>query len=983
MPRASGSGKRQQGATTTHRDSRHENGLVSPAKRTSGRKSNGQLDGSARSIHHVAGHAGPSPSPCPVPSHGQCNGTLSKNASDAATDARFGDPLRRASLGTYSEASSESDQSHMDDNGTAVGSGHRQIDVNAMKNVDVHRDSNPFEFAATVVKSLPMQDTLAILIILMHVPYMSLSLIYASFALITFVPPVTTKTGMNINLAEILDGNSHTPSLVTILCMDFFFFLVWVFLWQPIQDGILEFAKPVIAITLGGGTNAKDGTSRGVTSCFTWILLHQAIRATKSHWTIFARHLPESWSLPASLSESFESKSITYDKRSTHGWIQSTLAMHILTQGIVRFVREWYLKREKFNAASGGVDPEAGKLSSLGTSSGTNGAATGSSHSLDAAHDGGSNTADTDTSTSHAPSTTTASSNKKRRKQSAQVRLQQPLWSALASSKIVAVKEYELSQWAPDSNASSASDIHNLGSAPFDSQPRQIWISYIGSDEVCFNTSYFPDSPEMDPSQASARVGRHADSMRPTGVDASKPFYVRINNAFWQPTRIFPIHETDEVQNDGTRWTGDIYGLRPASTYACEFVDIQNGEVILSTTIRTGKETFRENDPLSPVSPPGQQPLRPDSPATIIRNSIAAEEARLADERSRLKTWRKESKSKLNCIRRENELVDNQLSTAGSSDEKHKQKIRQHETQKVQAERDTESLGEQIDSFNSSAELADRKKKLDRIYASEKKMFDAAQKYFEEYKTNLDRELNAKELEKVNLNFRRNKVSLRIDKVEKELRNIADANSRGLNEAERRRQERAAWSENKVLIESNFKDRISNAYSANVGRSERIKNLQAQLSGFHPFLATAANGMPMEIPAGVATGEPRHEAFRQHPSAWNPNPAVLPHYPTGMWAGSSGEVISSAVAPTTLPGAIWQPPPTAPSFEPRGIRSRGRSSSMLSDVSGFTEPSDEDSFKSPSGGPSRPGMDYSDRNGTNGSSGSTGSGSIGESASPK
>ncbi|KAG5952900.1 hypothetical protein E4U57_005756, partial [Claviceps arundinis] len=31
---------------------------------------------------------------------------------------------------------------------------------------------------------------------------------------------------------------------------------------HPIQDGILEFAKPVIAISLGGGTNAKDGTSR-------------------------------------------------------------------------------------------------------------------------------------------------------------------------------------------------------------------------------------------------------------------------------------------------------------------------------------------------------------------------------------------------------------------------------------------------------------------------------------------------------------------------------------------------------------------------------------------------------------------------------------------------------------------------------------------------------------------------------------------------
>ncbi|KAG5977289.1 hypothetical protein E4U55_006903 [Claviceps digitariae] len=991
MPRAAGSGKRQQGATTTHRESRHENGLVSPAKRGSGRKSNGQLDGSARSLDQVAGYAEPSPSPSPIPL-GQHNGTLSKDASDTAMDGSSCNSRRRPSFGTCSETSSESTPSHTTPNGAAVDAEHRQIDVNAMKNIDVHRDSGPLEFAATVIKSLPMQDTLAILIILMHVPYMSLSLIYACFALITFVPPVTTKTGMNINLAEILDGSSHTPSLVTILCMDFFFFLIWVFLWQPIQDGILEFAKPVIAITLGGGTNAKDGTSRGVTTCFTWILLHQTIRATKSHWAHFTRHFPASWPLPALLSDSLESRPIAYDKRSTHGWIQSTLAMHILTQGIVRFVREWYLKREKANAGSGVVDPESGKSSSLGTSGGTTNAFMSSSHSLDACHDGSSNAADTEASTSHALSTTTATSNKKRRKQSAQVRLEQPLWAAFASSKIVAVKEFELSQWGRNPNSSNATDRHNLGSASFDSQPRQIWISYIGSDEVCFNTSDFPDAPETDLSPASAKgSGGPTDAMRPAGVDASKPFYVRINNAFWQPTRIVAVQSTDEDETQGTRWTGDIYGLRPASPYVCEFVDIQSGEVIHATAIRTATETLRENDPLPPaVSGPGQPQLRPDSPATIIRNSIAAEEARLAEERSRLKTWRKESKTKLNAIRREIELVDNQLLSAGNSDERHRQKIRQHEIQKIQAERDTESLGEQLDRLNGSPELADRKVELEKMYADEKKLFDAAQKQFEEYTANLDREVKAKELEKVNLNSRRNKIGFRIDKVDKELRNLSDANRRGLGEADRRDQERASWLENNGAIKSNYLDRISQACNANASRTQQIQNLQAQLSTLNnnTFMAAAAMSNPMEGPAGGAEVDSGHLAFRQHPSSvWNPSPAVLPPYPASMWAGSSGDVLSSSGVPTTQPGnssTTWQPPPTAPPFEPRGTKVRGRSSSMLSNVSGFTEPSDEDSsHKSHVGGICRPGMNYSRRNGTSGSGGSTGSGSIGESRSPR
>ncbi|KAG6082523.1 hypothetical protein E4U15_002467 [Claviceps sp. LM218 group G6] len=1054
MPRASGSGKRQQGATTAHRDFKHENGLVSPVKRGSARKSNGQLDGSARSLDQVVGHAGPSSSPSPIP--GQRNASLSKDAPDAA-DGTSGNSRRRPSLGTYSEASSESVHSHAGLNGAAVDAEHRQIDVNAMKNLDVHKDSGILEFAATVIKSLPMQDTLAILIILMHIPYMSLSLIYACFALITFVPPVTTKTG--INLAELLDGNAHNPSLVTIFCMDFFFFLIWVFLWQPIQDGILEFAKPVIAISLGGGTNAKDGTSRGVTTCFTWILLHQALRATESHWAKFTRHFPASWPLSTFLSESFESfesKPTAYDKRSTHGWIQSTLAMHILTQGIVRFVREWYLKREKANAAAGAADTDANKSSSTGTSTGTTtGASTNGSHSLDAGHDANSNAAETEPSTSHTTSTTTtASSSKRRRKQSAQVRLEQPLWAAFASSKIVAIKEFELSQWGRNPNASNATDRHNLGSASFDSQPRQIWISYIGSDEVCFNTSFFPHQPEHDLPPASASVDGESDMMRPAGVDASKPFYVRINNAFWQPTRIIAVQETDDDETNGTRWTGDIYGLRPAATYVCEFVDIQSGEVIHSTTIRTANEALRENDSLPAAVPaPGQPPLRPDSPATIIRNSIAAEETRLADERARLKAWRKEAKTKLNTIRREIELVDNQLSSAGSSDERHRQKIRQHEIQKIQAERDIESLGEQLDKLNSSPELVERKRELDKLYAEETKQFEAAQKQFDEYTSNLDREVKAKELEKVNLKSRRNKIGLRIDKVDKELRNIADANRRGLGEADRRDQERATWLENSTAIKSNYMERISQACNANASRTQQIQNLQTQLSTLNnnnnnnnAFMTASPAAMSnhLDVVAADVDHHPGHMAFRQHASsAWNATPARLNPYPTGIWAGtgSSGDGISSVGSPlppapsapssapapapvlpppsssssslppttttTTQPGcggsgggsttssaSPWQPPPTAPPFEPRGHKSRGRSSSMLSNVSGFTEPSgDEDSFlKSP---PSRPGMNYFRRNGmgvgtgtgtgtgASGSGGSTGSGSVGDARSPR
>ncbi|KAK7426448.1 hypothetical protein QQZ08_007043 [Neonectria magnoliae] len=953
MPRASSSGKRQQGAAS-HRDTRHENGLVGPARRSSDKKGSAQLDGPARRSDTVAGAAGSS-----VLANGLANG--SKHSLDNSVDSRPNDDsLRRSSL--TSETSSESCISNMGTNGT-VDVGHRQIDVNALKNSDVHRDSGPFDLATTVLKSLPMQDTLAILIILMHVPPLSLSAIYTVFTFLTFVPPVTTSSGMNVNLAEIFDGNSTMPSLVTILCMDFFFLLIWLFLWGPIQDAILDFAKPVIAITLGGGTSTRDGTSRGLTTCFMWVVGHHLLLGTRAHWGRVVRHIPEHWRLPSVLNSPLQPTTTTYDKRSAYGWIKSVLAIHILTQGIVRYIREWYLRREKANASAGVSDPEAGKPLSV---------------SGDTTNDAGFATPDTEVSFQPAPGPSTS---KKRRKQSTQVRLQQPLWAALASTKIVMVKEYELSHAASESAGSNATDIHNLGNAPFNSQPSQIWISYIGSDEVCFSTSHFMESGD-DSSQLQPPNG-HAP--RPSGIDTSKPFYVRVNNAFWQPTRIFPVDDSSEDSEQGTRWTGDIYGLRPASKYVCEFVDTRTDRVLFTTSIRTIQETLREADGASTALPNGQRSLRPDSPATTLKTSIAAAEARLADEKSRLKTLRKEWKTRTNALKKDNELTDNQLASAGNHDEKYKQKIRQQETQKAQSDRETRQLVEQLKNFDSSPELADRKKRVEKLCSSEKKVFDAAQKTFKEHKSGLEKEVKVKEVEKSNLNTRRNKIATRIAKVENELANITDANTRGLDEAERRNQERAVWQDHVAGIEGNYNERLAQVRATNAARGEHIRNAQMQLQSFHDYM-NSANGMPFEMAAQPESSHPPQLGPPFQPTTsgpWNPVSTNLAQYSSSMWQ-HSGDMLPSVSAPTLPSVSMWQQPATtAHQFEPRVTRSRGRSSSMLSTVSGFTQSSGEELSSPPDPHSVRYIWEnYNRRQGSGGSSGSP-SGSSGDPTSPR
>ncbi len=931
MPRASGSGKRQQGGAGP-RESKHDNGLVGPGKRIAPKKSHGHLDGPARSPDNgaLAGPSSPPPHANGLNGIGKHDGAASAlaAASAATLDAR------RGSLGTSSESSS-SELSGAPAVANGV-DGARQIDVNALKNADVHRDSGPLDLASTVVRSLPVQDTLAILIILMHLPYVSLTIVYGLFATLTFVPPVMSKAGWNMNLGDIMDGISQMPSLATTMAMDFFFFLVWVFLWPPIQDFMLEFAKPVVAVTLGGGASAKDGSSRGVTACFIWMFLHKLVRASRVYWPQLARHVPDGWRMPAALRDSFLRPSAWQDKRDGHGWLQSILAIHILTQGIVRYVREWYLRRERFNS----TDPEAGKPGSAVVST-----ATSSGNDTSTAETSLVPPPDTETGLS---ATSSAAVAKRRRKQSAQVRLQQPLWAALASTKIVAMKEYEISSLKGVANKS---DIHNSGSTPsFDGQPKQIWISYIGSDEVCFNTSHFPE-PE-----AYAKVNGH--STTPAGVDTSKPFYVRINNAFWQPTRIYTIDDEKE-----THWTGDIYGLRPAAKYVVEFVDTKTDQVIFTTSIRTVKETLREDAPLVAGPASSQQALRPDSPATTLRTSIAAAEARLADEKNRLKTWRKDWKNRVNSLKRDNEAADNQLATAGNNDEKYKQKIRQQETQKAQAERDTERRATELDNFDTAPELTERKKKTERTFSAEKKVFDGAQKEFKCHKSLLEGEVKAKEVEKSNLNTRRNKIATRIAKIENELANLTDANNRGLDEAERRRQERVRFAEHTVAMENNYLERTNQAMATNASRREQLRALQAQVQAFQTYV-NPVNGMPIEAPPMMADA---HQPYGQSP--WNPNPAAASHFPGGPWGASSGDMLPPISAPTMPPGLPWHPPPTAAVFEPRGAKSRGRSSSMLSDVSGFTEASDE------AVEPARPA-------GRIGAHGSNSSGSVGEPSSP-
>ncbi len=908
MPRASSSTKRQQGASQHHRDTRHENGLVGPGKRIVKQKSQGPLNGNV--VAKPADDADSPPIPSTPPPNPIANGysKFPPVTPEMSAEHRTTESLRRTSLGGYSESSSSESYNSLLGNAAAAHENHRRIDVNATKNSNVHRDPGPLDFALTVLRSCPLQDTIAILIILMQIPPIALSGIYMLFTLLTFV---TTSSGLT--LSDVFEWNLGAPSLATVICVDGIVLLIWLFLWGPIQHIILDLAQMVIALGLGGGSSSRDGGSmKNSLICLSMILLSHGLRHTKMKYSSIGYLLGSSRFMTSDLDDPLESlDSIRgYDRVQSGwlGWVRSLLAIHILTQGLVKYIRYWYLRRERRDSlAQSAADPEAGKSCVIDV-------------------DGGFLTPDSDAA---ALQNTNALTTKKKRKQSAQIRTRQPLWAALASTKIVVVKEYELTHAASESAGSNATDIHNLGNAPFNTQPGQIWISYVGCDEVCFNTSHFPPHHTPETQHENPRI------------DLTKPFYVRVNNAVWQPTRMTPIENAEDC-GEGIRWSGDIYGLTPMSNYECEFVSTITHEVVFSTSVRTTQAKSADVDATASKGP-GQRSLRPDSPITTLKTSIAAAETKLAEERARQKALRKEFHRKTNAMKKENEKLSAAVQSAGTGDDKLRQKVQQNLTQQKQAEQAIANLEAELKEFEAVPEtLRSAWKSKHSLWNKEKVTYERAVAAFKSFKATVDDGIKGLEEEKTSLQTKRNKLSSRIAKVEGEHARIADANARGLDEAERRRQARETYENDIVNVERDLIDKINENEARIYKKDQEALALKNELDSFHTqqqAYAYAAASLDFSE-ANVHFSPPTSAAQLQTAQLQ----ASVSHAPsfdsTTAWNNS---LYSSS---------LWGPSPLAPAFTPLSgatshlhqprKKARGRSSSMLSDVSGFTQSSAPD-----------------------------------------
>lgn len=355
-------------------------------------------------------------------------------------------------------------------------------------------------------------------------------------------------------------------------------------------------------------------------------------------------------------------------------------------------------------------------------------------------------------------------------------------------------------------------------------------------------------------------------------------------------------------------------------------------------------------------APPSQ--LRPhESPATTIKASIAAQESKLYEEKTRLKTLRKENNRRINALKKEIDRLTASAQSAGGNDEKLKQKITQNTVQQKQAEQAIETLEAELrDVSVVPEELLSRHRNKKSEWDRERALFDGAVASLKSFKSAVDSELRTLEEEQGSLQAKKNKIASRIAKADSDHTRIMDANAQGLDEVERRNQERTSIESDILQASRNYSERIAAIQASNEEKVHTINTMHETMRSFYSSFDSERPYEDRGLPAsGTAvsgvSGTPGASL-----GAWSSHqapPSSL--YSLGsLWSipgmpASGQSPIPSTIAPA--PTYTQAPPLHTGSFT-QLPKMRGRSSSMLSDVSGFTQSSaaEEDAMGSTSAG---------------------------------
>lgn len=897
-------------------DKRHENGLAPPGKPITRRSSNGQLNGQSGS--KIAS----STSQVFAPSTGVNAASKSSRPADLASLAQ----QHHAALLDSTERDRKDSDASGEDGGRCGGTGDINHDpastpcVEAQTPVYTGRGrpaiSGRLATVSTLLSYYPLRDAISILILLLSLPPTLVLVIQTLFTSLTFVPPTVNISLATLpNVKEMFNStNFGYPALATILIVDLIFWVCWMPVWKPLQGMFLDMSQAVIAVSLSGASASASGPTYSIATTTSIVFIVHVLRYQAIHLTAldYLRSVVHKMGIGIPIDVPFVATNYVNLPSIDRGWfytvLRTVLGIHIVSQGVTICVRRSLVKANEQGQGAPTIttsepDAAAGSLPIT--------APEASSHVVNAQ------------STDHRPpgippsqrETNQRDSTRKKRKQANQIRSQQPLWAAIASTKVTFVKEMEQRDGADDAREAARMETSMSFSSSHSKAPSgcRMWICEVRHSEILFNV-------ELPAEAAIEQMTDAGDGPSASTIDKSKPFYVRVNGASWSSVRLSMGSSSDEAGNPtGDRYDGEISGLAPLSSYNCEIVGVASQSVLCSTSVITQAAPTAEQA-TSVSSQPLPQSLRPSSPITTLKQSIQQAESRLNEARTRLKKGKKDQRALQADVKREITTLKSKLESFGGIDDKQEKRLLQITQHKNQAEEATSELRGQIESLGDlpTDETAEADAKR-RKWKSASDAKHAASRDLDNAKAEVEREMSALKADIAQSQSKREKLVARRTQRAQEMEKLVARQQADTAAKQKRDIERAQSIQKREEEEAQFQFHITALDAEAQKLQQKANDAYQELAALQswstqpppypgysspPTPETAFAGMNNVLPSPISNGFPTFAAHSAQPS------------------------FHSAQA----------------SMHARRSGARGRSSSMLSQYSGFTDPDDDVSY---------------------------------------
>jgi hypothetical protein len=294
-----------------------------------------------------------------------------------------------------------------------------------------------------------------------------------------------------------------------------------------------------------------------------------------------------------------------------------------------------------------------------------------------------------------------------------------------------------------------------------------------------------------------------------------------------------------------------------------------------------------------------------------LKNSIAATDQQLQELRNRLKRNKKDHKTGITAIRKEVDNFSNRLANAGGNDDRQRQRVLQFTQNIRQADDAAADFALQADTLGEipedEAEEAAAKKAA---WKKERDNKNAIASEFETAKAELDRQVQSVESDMSATVQKRERLQQRQSRLNEQHDRLVTANAEGFTAKQRREQERSALRQQRNEVE--------NQYRANINAYER--RTEETNMGINHMISTIQHYEDL-----ILQQSQHHMSVPTTPEGPLPGTSMSPH--ANNFTSFTFPSLNSHVNST--PGSI------------RG--GRGRSSSMLSNISGFTDGFDEHS----------------------------------------